>query len=290
MLRSNIIEDVRKFLHRRDNDFLTVGDEAPQVARMLGMTDGRSDLGELLDRVSYLLIENAAIGHYDDGIENLTVIGRQSDQLVRQPGDRVRLTRAGGVLNQHPSAGTLRLRVSEQPSNDIKLMKTREELLPLPLPRLGVRPNDNLRIVLDDVSQSQGRQDVLPQIIRLQPIRVGGIAGAIIPTFVKRQKPGGLALEMGAELNLRVINGEMNHAAAEFEQLLTGVAVALILLDRILHRLFRQAVLEFERCDWKPVDEQRQIQGVGGIVSAVTKLAGDRKPVQRETLHGFEVA
>ena len=82
---------------------------------------------------------------------------------------------------------------------------------------------------------------------------------------------------MGAEHHLRVIDGEMNHAAAEFEQLLARVAVALVLLDGVFDRLLGQAVLEFERRDRQAVDEQRQVERMGGVVAAVAKLAGDAR-------------
>ena len=36
---------------------------------MLGVADGRADLGELLDRVADLLVEDAAVGDDDDRVE-----------------------------------------------------------------------------------------------------------------------------------------------------------------------------------------------------------------------------
>ena len=75
---------------------------------------------------------------------------------------------------------------------------------------------------------------------------------------------------MGAEHRLRVIHREVDHAAAEFEQLLAWITIALVLLDRVFDGLLGQAVLELERRHWQAVDEQRQIEGVGGVVPAVT--------------------
>jgi hypothetical protein len=71
--------------HRR------IDDEAAEVARMLGMANGHPDLRELLDRVADLLIENAAIGHHNHGIEYLAGLMRETNKLMRQPGYRVRL-------------------------------------------------------------------------------------------------------------------------------------------------------------------------------------------------------
>ena len=50
--------------------FLPLCDELAQVAGVLGMPDRRADLGELLDRVADLLVEDAAVGDDDDRVEH----------------------------------------------------------------------------------------------------------------------------------------------------------------------------------------------------------------------------
>jgi hypothetical protein len=52
MLAADIVEDVREFLDGGDDDLLAGLDEAAQITRMLGMTDGRANLRELADRVT----------------------------------------------------------------------------------------------------------------------------------------------------------------------------------------------------------------------------------------------
>ncbi len=54
--------------------FLPLGDELAQVARVLGVADGRADLGELLDRVADLLVEDAPVGDDDDRVEDRRVV------------------------------------------------------------------------------------------------------------------------------------------------------------------------------------------------------------------------
>ena len=49
---------------------------------------------------------------------------------------------------------------------------------------------------------------------------------------------------------------EVDHAAAELEQPLARVAVALVLLDRVLDGLLGQAVLQLEGGDRQAVDEE----------------------------------
>ena len=57
-----------------------------------------------------------------------------------------------------------------------------------------------------------------------------------------------------------IVHGEVDHAAAELEQPLARVAVALVLLDRILDRLLGEAVLQLERGDGQAVDEEAEIE------------------------------
>jgi hypothetical protein len=53
-----------------------------------------------------------------------------------------------------------------------------------------------------------------------------------------------------------IIHGEMDDAATEFEELLARVAVALVLLDRVVDGLLRQTVLQLEGRDRQTVDEE----------------------------------
>jgi len=51
----------------------------------------------------------------------------------------------------------------------------------------------------------------------------------------------------------------VHHAAAELEQALARVAVALVLLDGVLDRLLGEAVLQLEGGDGQAVDKQAQV-------------------------------
>ena len=50
--------------------FLPLFDELAQVAGVLGVADGGAHLGELLDGVADLLVEDAAVGDDDDRVED----------------------------------------------------------------------------------------------------------------------------------------------------------------------------------------------------------------------------
>ena len=82
----------------------------------------------------------------------------------------------------------------------------------------------------------------------------------------------------------------MNDVAAELEQQLLGVAVTLVLLHGIEHRLLGEFVLEFEGGDGQAVDEYGQIEGERCLNAAVAKLAGDAEDVGREAFGRLHVA
>ena len=81
----------------------------------------------------------------------------------------------------------------------------------------------------------------------------------------------------------------MGHAATELKQLLARVAVLLVLLDGVVHRLLGQAVLELEGEDRQAVDEQPDVQRPLGFVAAVAQLAGDGEAVLLEAFLGLLV-
>ena len=76
-----------------------------------------------------------------------------------------------------------------------------------------------------------------------------------------------------------IVDSEMRQAAAEFEELFPWVAVPLVLLDGVFHRLLGQAVLQLEGGHGQAVDEQAEVQGKLGLVAAVTELSGHAEPV-----------
>ena len=86
---------------------------------------------------------------------------------------------------------------------------------------------------------------------------------------------------MRAEPHFVVVHREMRHRAAELEEFLAGVAVALVLLHGVLDRLLGEAVLQLERGDRNAVDEQAEVERPLGLVAAVAELARDREAVLR---------
>ena len=69
-----------------------------------------------------------------------------------------------------------------------------------------------------------------------------------------------------------VVDREVGQAAAQPEQRLVGIAVPLVLFDRVGDRLLCQTVLQFEGGDRQPVDEEAEVERELGVVAAVMEL------------------
>ena len=107
--------------------FLPLGDEAPQVAGMLGVADGRADLRELLDRVADLLIEDAPVGDHDHRIEHLAaVIGEPTNWCASQAME-FDLPDPAECWIRYAPPRALRPSVGQQLADDIELMEAREQ-------------------------------------------------------------------------------------------------------------------------------------------------------------------
>ena len=188
------------------------------------------------------------------------------------------------MLDQIATTGALLSGISEKSTYHLKLVEAGpylHRLLPSGLLVLGLH---HLGVVLKDVGEPFAGEDLLPEVGRLEALRVRGVAGAVVPTLVEGQEPGGFAFELGAEAHLMVVHGEMGHAAAELEQLLARVAVELILLHGVSNRLLGEAVLEFKGGHRQAIDEQAQIQSSLGFIAAVAELTGHAEAVGGEAL------
>ena len=250
----------------------------------------RAHLGELLDRVPDLLVEDAPVGDDDDRVEDRRIVLRQADQLVGEPGDGVGLAAARRVLDQVALARAVPAGVGQELAHHVELVEARPDLHRLLAAGLLVLRLDDLGVVLEDVGQAVAGEDALPQVVGLEAVRVGRIARAVVPAQVEGQEPRGLALQVRAEAHLVVVHGEVHHAAAELEELLARVAVALVLLDGVLDRLLGQAVLQLEGGDRQAVDEEAQVERELRLVAAVAELARDAEAVGGVALLGLRVA
>src|SRR5215813_2752798 len=112
MLAADLVEDEGKLLHGGNDDLLALGDELAKIARVLRVSHRRPYLGELLDGVPNLLIENTPVSHHNYGVEYRRTTLRKADHLMRQPRDGVRLAAPRGMLDQVALACAVLPRVS----------------------------------------------------------------------------------------------------------------------------------------------------------------------------------
>ena len=201
------------------------------------MTHRRADLGVAPDGVADLPVEDAPVGDHDDRVEDRSALLREPDELMGQPGDGVALAAARRMLDEVAPARPVGAGVGEQPSHRIDLVVARPDLGLLPPAHLPGRRLHHLSVVLQDVGQARAGQHLAPQVVGLEPVRVGRVAGPVVPAPVEGQEPRRLALQVRAEAHLVLVHRKVGHAAAEREELFAGVAIPPVLPDRIAHRL-----------------------------------------------------
>ena len=56
-----------------------------------------------------------------------------------------------------------------------------------------------LGIIFDDVGEALTCKRLPPKVVGLDPIGIGRVAGAVVPSFVEREEPGVLPPQVGAE-------------------------------------------------------------------------------------------
>ena len=139
------------------------------------------------------------------------------------------------------------------------------------------------------VSPAAG-ENALPQVAGLEAVRVGRVAGAVVPALVEGQEPRTLALEMRAEPHLVVVHREVGYAASELEELLAGVRGRACTAPRRPRPSAGEAVLQLEGRHRQAVDEQAEVERPQGLVAAVAKLARDGEAVPRVAFSGGGVA
>ena len=89
---SDLVEDERELMDRRDDDFFAALQELAQRLGVVRPSNKVPELREGVDVVAYLLVEVDAVGNDDDGVELRSGVGfLEENELVRKPRDRVRL-------------------------------------------------------------------------------------------------------------------------------------------------------------------------------------------------------
>ena len=185
----------------------------------------------------------------------LMTVALQPDELVREPGNGVRFAAARRVLDQVAPARPVGTRIGQHLPHDIDLVIARPDLLAFFLAGAWILLHDNLRVIFQDVGQPRRGEHLFPEVVGLEAVRVGRVAGAVLVTLVEGQEPRAFARKLGAHPHLAIVHREVHRAATELEQPFARIAVALVLLDGVLDRLLGEAVLQLEGGDGQAVDE-----------------------------------
>ena len=172
MFVADAVEHMGKGLHRGDDQLLPVLEIFRELLRLgnsrafLDRADDAAHLGEALDRLADLFVQNPAVGDDDDGIKDRLPVLRQADQLMSQPCDGVRLPAARAVLDEVALARAVLLHISQDLSHHIELMVARKNLHLLLLARFRVLLLHDLRVVLQNLRQARRCENALPQVVR----------------------------------------------------------------------------------------------------------------------------
>ena len=263
---SNLWNDVRELLNRGHDNTLSICNGFRKIAGVLRPCDRVADLHELLDSIPNLLVENPAVGDYNNGIQHRATVLLKSDELVSKPSDRVGFAAACAVLNKILFSNTICFHISKQLRYNIELMVAWKNLLFLFLFGVLVHLNDDLRVVFYDQRQLFLGENILPKIISHDAIGIWWISCTIIISLVKGQKPAVSSGKFRAELDTGIVYGKMRHAAFELEQHLSGITVILVLLNGIINILLCNLILELKCNNREAIDKYAQIQCQFGCI------------------------
>ena len=230
------------------------------------MTHGGGHLGELSDGPVDLPVQDPPVRDDDDGVEGVFSFVFHADELPGHPGYGVGLAAAGRMLDQVSLAGALGPDVCQDFPHHVQLV--------VPWPYLAVV--GLLGIVLENVSEAVGSEDLLPQVCCFHTVGVDRVAGpAVVSAPVERQEVGCLALQLGAEPRLLVVQREVDGAPAEPEKVFLCASAGLVLLYGVGDGLSGEPVLQLHGGYGKAVHEQHDVQGqvlVVAICSAAAAL------------------
>ena len=108
---------------------------------------------------------------------------------MRKPGDGFCLAASRRVLDQVAPARAVSTYIGEGRPHYAELVVARPHLFALLLAGARVSLLDDLRLVLDDVGQPCWCEHLFPEIVSLETIWIGWVAGAAVVALVEREEP-----------------------------------------------------------------------------------------------------
>ena len=281
---ADLRRDHRELLERGDDDGLA------RLQRVLELARGGVDvlhhpqgLLELAHGALELAVEDPAVGDDHDGVEDPAIVRAVQDgELVREPGDGEALAAPRRVLDEIALPRPGRAGVGDEPAHAVELLVAREdEESPAGLASGFVLLLDLVNELADQVEHAVARPGLLPEIGGGVPVLRRGhgrIAGAAEAAPVEGQEARPRPGEVGGDVDQLGVDGEVREAPAVGEQRLAGVAVGLVLPDRVLDGLAGERVLELGGEDGQAVQEQHRVEALL-VPGAVSDLPDDREEV-----------
>src|SRR5690606_11764501 len=254
----NFVEDVREFLDRRDDNTSSRFQCGSQIAGGMGVGDDVFYFGKAPDVLFQLPVEDATVGDDNDGVEHGPVSVFNFNQLEGCPGNGVRFTGTGRMLNKVRVSHAVLPHIRHQFPNHIELVVTREYVKALGK-RVFFIPAQK-HVVLDDLREYFFIKYFLPKIGRTVSSGVYRIALSKVIPFVEGEKYGVFSLQFGGHIDLIGIHREMHKAAAKREQGLRGIARVLVLAYALYGcRLSRPCVFQFDGTEGNAVYEEHHV-------------------------------
>ena len=273
----DLLGDERELLERGDDDAGLLARQG--VGQLLGvLVDSHHDavgVLELVDRLLQLLVEDAPVGDDHDLVEHLVVgVVVERGQAVGQPGQRVRLAGTGRVLHQVVVPGALLASGGGEGEHGVPLVEPGEDhrcrrLRPL-------RGRLDVHEPVEEVEPGVALPHPLPQVGGAVPVGVRRVPAAEVVAPVEGQEAGRLARQPGRHRHPLGVDREVDDRPPQ--ERVRGVAIAAVLLDRLVDALPGDGVLQLGRGHRDAVDEQAQVDRLGRAC-LVRKLAGHGQPV-----------
>lgn len=281
---SDVLEDDGEFVYGGDDNFFAALDVGPEVCGTFGMGEEGLYLGEVFDGSFDLFVEVDAVGYDDDGVKDGFSVVLEGDKLEGKPGDAVTFAAARGVLDEVALAGAVSFCVGEEVADDGELVIPGEYLGSFGFFGVRVFGFEDLCVVFDDVGEFWFGEDVFPEVVGFDAVRVRGVSGAVVIAFVEGEELRCFSIDLGTHVDFVVVYGEVDDGPSEVKEEFTGVTVVPILVDGIFVGLAGEGVFEFAGNDRKTVEEDAEVKGEGGVPCGVVELAGYAEDVISEVL------
>ena len=275
----HLLIDDRELLQRGDDNARPRIERVPQIPAVFVFPDGlhrAQRVVETGDGLLQLRIQHGPVGHDNNAGKNgLVVLVVQGSQPVGRPGDGIRLAGTGGMLNQVVVARAVFGNMGHHLPHRVKLVIARKyqaflfddlfRAVGLELLFLRDLQMDEL---LQDIHHAVLLENILPEIGRRIPFRIGGISLAAVPSraaaaLVERQKNGVLACKLRGHPHFRVIHGKAaQNPFVELEAGLAGIAVVHPLRLGVIHGLAGVLVLQLKGENGDAVQDKHHIHAL----------------------------